>query len=75
MGFAEMALGRRFCLYTVITVASMLVFGVWSVMDGPALGAGLPTPWVGVKERIYRYAYQLWFVSLAITLLRERANV
>jgi len=32
------------------------------------------TPWVGVKERIYWYSYQLWFIVLAIKLLREPSD-
>jgi len=74
MGFAATALGRRFALYTVVTIAVMLAFGGWSVMEVPRVEAGLPTPWVGVKERIYWYAYQLWFIVLAVTLLRQGAG-
>jgi len=74
MGFAAAALNRRFCLYTIATVALMVALGAWSAMEIPRIEAGLATPWVGVKERIYWYAYQLWFVSLAIVLLRERID-
>lgn len=74
MGFAAAALRGRFAACTVATVAVMLVFGGWSAMDIPRVEAGLPTPWVGVKERIYWYAYQLWYVVLAVKLLREPAD-
>lgn len=72
MGFAALALGRRFRLYTIATVALMLAFGAWSAMEIPQVEAGLATPWIGVKERIYWYAYQLWFIGLALVLLRQR---
>jgi len=71
MGFAAAALGRAFALYTAATVVVMLAFGGWSTMDIPRVEAGLPTPWVGVRERIYWYSYQLWYIVLAIRLLRE----
>ena len=71
MGFAATALGRPFRLYTIVTIAVMLAFGGWSAMEVPRVEAGLSTPWVGVKERIYWYAYQLWFIVLAVTLLRH----
>lgn len=71
MGFAAAALGRRFALYTVATIVVMLAFGGWSTMDIPRVEAGLGTPWVGVKERIYWYSYQLWYIVMAIRLLRE----
>ena len=74
MGLAAMALGRRFRLYTIATVVLMVAFGAWSAMEIPQVEAGLTTSWVGVKERIYWYAYQLWFIGLALTLLRERPS-
>lgn len=75
MGFAAAALGRRFRLYTIITIALMLVFGVWNGMEAPRLEAGLATPWIGVIERVWWYAYQLWFLALAVTLLGERPYI
>ena len=72
MGFAASAFDRRFRGYTIITLIGMLAFGAWSGMDAPRIEAGLATPWVGVKERIFWYAYQLWFMVLAFVLLRER---
>src|SRR5690348_12700453 len=71
MAFAASALGRRFGIYTVATIALMLAFGAWSGTDAPRIEAGLATPWVGVKERIFWYAYQLWFLVLALVLLRQ----
>lgn len=71
MVLAAAALGPRFRRYTAVTIAIVLVFGAWSGADAPRIGAGLPTPWVGVRERVFWYAYQLWFIVLALTLLRE----
>ncbi|MDH4255922.1 MAG: DUF998 domain-containing protein [Gammaproteobacteria bacterium] len=70
MGFAACALGSRFRLYTIATVLVVLAFGAWSAVDAPRLDAGLATPWLGVRERIFWYAYHLWFAVLAIRLLR-----
>lgn len=71
MGLAATVFGSRFRVYTIVTIAVMLTFGAWSGMDAPRIEAGLATPWMGVKERIFWYAYQLWFAVLALTLLRE----
>ena len=71
IGFASTAFGSRFRLYSIVTIALMLAFGAWSGMEAPRIEAGLATPWVGAKERIFWYAYQLWFVALALTLLRQ----
>ena len=67
-----MALSRGFRLYTIATVLVMVTFGAWSALEIPRVEAGLSTSWVGVKERIYWYAYQLWFIGLAVSLLRKR---
>jgi len=69
--FAAAAFGKHFRLYSVATVIVMLAFGAWSGIDAPLVAEGLPTPWIGVKERIFWYAYQLWFIVLALALLRE----
>jgi len=71
MGFAAAALGRRFRLYTIATIVFALVFGAWSAMDIPRVGSGLATPWVGVKERLFWYGYQSWFIVLAFTILHQ----
>lgn len=72
MVFASGALDQKFRLYTIFTIILMLIFGAWSGMDSPLIEAGMPTPWLGVKERIMWYSYQLWFVVLSIRLLHER---
>jgi hypothetical membrane protein len=74
IGFAATAFGRWFRFYSLATIVVMLAFGAWSGMEAPRIEAGLATPWVGVKERIFWYAYQLWFIVLALTLLRQRAG-
>lgn len=71
MVFAAIALGNRFRVYTAVTICLMIIFGLWSGLDAPKLEAGLDTPWLGLRERIFWYAYQLWFAVLAVTLLRE----
>ena len=66
------ALGVRFRSYTVAMIVIMLVFGMWSGLDAPRVEAGLDTPWLGVKERIFWYSYELWFAVFAVALLREK---
>lgn len=68
MGFAASVLGRRFQYYTAATVAVMVLFGTLTGMQGGRLAAGLPTPFVGVYERINIGAFLLWVVVLAIYL-------
>jgi len=69
MGIAATAFGRSFRLYTVATIIFAMGFGAWSAMEISRIGQGVATPWVGVKERLFWYGYQSWFIVLALTLL------
>jgi hypothetical protein len=50
------------------------VFGALAGMDIPRIGADLPTPWVGLWERINIYATMLWIGALAVSLLRAQGE-
>jgi len=69
VGFGATAFGKRFRLYSIGTILIFFVFGTLSGLDGPRLAANLPTPWMGVWERINIFSYMLWVVVLAIGLL------
>jgi hypothetical protein len=69
IGFGAAAFGKRFRLYSIATMLILVVFGALTGMDGPRIAANLPTPWVGVWERISIAAFLLWVVVLAKTLL------
>jgi hypothetical protein len=71
IGFAATALGKRFCIYSVVTILVILGFGVLTGMDSPKMEANQPTPWIGVWERISIGAEMLWVAVLSITLLRK----
>jgi pimeloyl-ACP methyl ester carboxylesterase len=70
IGLGVAALGRRFRLYSIATMVSLVGFGVLTGMDAPRLQANLPTPWMGVWERIGIGAFLMWIVVLATALLR-----
>jgi hypothetical protein len=71
MGFGAAAFGRRFRLYSITTIVILVVLGALTGVDAPRLQANLPTPWVGVWERIMIGVFLLWVVVLAITLIRR----
>lgn len=68
MTFAAAALGKRFQYYTVATVAVILVFGAMTGLLGARLAANLPTPGIGIYERINIGAWLLWVGVLAVRL-------
>ena len=69
VGFAAKAFGTRFRLYSVATIVIVVGFGIRTGLDQPRLATNLPTPGMGIYERICIYAYLAWVVVLAIALL------
>lgn len=71
MGFGAAALGKRFRLFTIATWAIFILFGVLTGRESPGIDAGLPTPLIGVWERINIGAFMLWTIVFAIVLLHK----
>jgi len=70
MGFGAAAFGKRFRLYSIATMVIALAFGILTGLDSPGIQANLPTPWIGVWERINIGIYLIWVVVLGVMLLR-----
>jgi len=73
MSFGSAAFGRRFRVFSLATIAVFLVFGALTGIEAPRVAANLPTPWVGVWERVAIAAFMLWMGVLATALLRGPA--
>ena len=72
IGFAAGGSGRAFRLYSVLTVGVILAGAVFSGLQIPRIEAHLPTPGLGVFERLNIYSMLLWVAVFAVTLLRVR---
>ena len=68
--------GNWFRIYSILTIPILVLFGFLAGIDGSKLAAQLPTPWLGIKERINIYAYLIWVFVLSIVMLRmvKQAN-
>lgn len=64
--------GRKFRLYSAVTVLVMLGFGYLMSLDVPRVAAGQPTPYLGITERITMAAWLVWMAVLSATLLRRQ---
>ena len=71
IGFGAAAFGKRFRLYSIATMVMLIAFGGLTGTDAPRIDANLPTPWIGVWERINIGVFLLWVVVLAIALLHR----
>jgi len=65
------AFGKRFRLYSVSSIVILLAFGALTFWEAPRLQTNLPTPWIGLCERINISVFLLWVVVLATALLRR----
>jgi hypothetical protein len=73
IGVGAAAFGKRFRLYSFASLVILVAFGALTFLDAPRVAANLPTPWVGIWERINLGVFLLWVVVvLATALLRVR---
>ena len=71
IGFGAASFGGRFRLYSIVSVVVLLTFGALTFMEAPRLQTNLPTPWIGLWERINISVFLLWVVVLAGMLWRS----
>ena len=62
LGVGAAGLGRRFRIYSLATLAVVFACGAWTGTYAPAMQANMPTPWVGVWERVSTNVFMLWVV-------------
>lgn len=72
IAFGATIFGRGFKIYSVITILLMLVFGLITGMGASNLQADLPTPLMGIWERICVGANVVWLIVLAILFLQAK---
>ena len=72
MGFGAAALGKGFRFYTIATFVVFITFGILIGTEAPGIPRNLPTPHIGIWERINIGAYMLWVIVFAIALLRRQ---
>lgn len=70
IGFGAAAFGKRFRLYSIASIVVLLAFGALTFLEAPGVQANLPTPWIGLWERINITVFLLWVVVLATVLWR-----
>ena len=74
IGFGAAVFGKGFRIFSAGIVVVFIVFGTLTAIESRGIEANLPTPYVGIWERINIGAYMLWVVVFAIMLLRRNNN-
>ena len=72
IGFGAASFGRRFRFYSIVSGVLLLAFGGLTFLEAPRVQTHLPTPWIGLWERLNISLFLLWVAMLATVLLRCR---
>lgn len=75
IGFGAAAFGRGFRIYSVVTILVFIVVGILTFKEAPNVGENLPTPFIGLWERINIAAFMVWMLALSIKLLRTPQKI
>jgi len=71
MALGAAAFVGRFRIYTIMSIALHIFFGVLTSLEAPGIPTDGFTPWIGLWERINIGIFMLWVVALAAVLLRN----
>lgn len=71
LSFSIAAFRGRFRLYTIVTLGLFVVFGILTGIESPNIAKNLPTPTIGIWERINIAVFMLWVAVLAVVLMRK----
>ena len=74
MGFGAAAFAKSFRIYTIITFVVFIIFGALIGTEAPGIPENLPTPRIGIWERINIGAFMLWVIVFAIAILRKEKD-
>jgi len=69
--YGSKSFGRKFNIYSWVTLVILLVFGILTAIESPDIPKDLPTPLMGIWERVNIGAFLMWIVVLSILLLRR----
>ena len=70
IGFGAAAFGKGFRFYSIVTIIVFIVFGVLTFTEAPDVDKNLPTPYIGLWERINIAAFMVWILVFTNNLLK-----
>lgn len=74
MGYGTVAFGKRFRLYSIVSIVLFIVFGTLVGLEAPAVSTNQATPMIGVWERLNIAVFMLYLFVLATILLRAKKS-
>lgn len=74
IGLGAAAFGKGFRVYSIVTILIFIVFGILTFLEAPNVDKNLPTPYIGLWERINIAAFMSWLIVFSIILLRSEKS-
>ena len=74
ISFGSGAHGRWFRSFSILMIAAILASGSVTATQSSRVAKGLPTPGLGLFERVSFYGPSIWILTLAVVLLRARCQ-
>ena len=71
IGFGAAALGKKFRVFSIICILIFIVSAILISLDSPGVSANLPTPRLGIWQRINIGVFLIWVAVFAMRLLRK----
>ncbi len=72
IGFGAAIFGKTFRIFSLLIVTVFIIFGILTTRDSSGIEANLPTPYLGIWERINIGAYMLWVIVFAILMIKRQ---
>ena len=68
--YGAKSFGKPFRYYSIMTLITLMVFGILTGMEAPGIPSNSPTPMIGIWERISIGAFFLWIAVFSVAMLR-----
>lgn len=72
MGYGAAALSRHFRIFTLVSIALHILFGILTSFESPHIISNEPTPLIGLWERINIGIFMIWVIVFAVELLKSK---
>lgn len=72
IGFGAAIFGKTFRIFSLMIVLIFVIFGILTTRDSAGIEANLPTPYLGIWERINIGAYMLWVIIFSILMIKHK---
>jgi len=72
IGFGAALFGKAFRIFSLAIVLIFVIFGILTTRDSSGLQANLPTPYLGIWERINIGAYMLWIIVFSVLMIKRK---